>query len=100
MTIFSVVTRIFESIKCRIWSNGITQPVGKSFASTVVYSENLMGRGQRAKILVKSCAVTVRKTKVEGGSVGYWDAILQAACGQGYGVPGGHTQKYSIGEAS
>lgn len=71
--------------------NGTTQPVGKSFVSTVVCSENLMGRGQRSKILVKSCAVTVRETKVEGGSSGCWDAILQAACGQGYGVHGGHT---------
>lgn len=42
-----------------------------------------MRRGQRAKILLKNSAVSVRETRVEGSSAGCLHVVLEAACGQG-----------------
>lgn len=66
------------------WNNMTTRKIFSFYCLTRKFN----GERPESKILLKSSAVTVRETQVEGSSAGCWDNILQAPCGQG--VPGGH----------
>lgn len=65
-----------------LWVVWTTQPQGKCFPSTIACQENLLGRGERIKIVVKNSAVMARESKVDGSTAAV-GVLSASACSQG-----------------
>lgn len=78
------------SIKSRTWEHGTTQAAGPEYS---------MGRGQRAKIVVKNSAVTERETKIEGSSAGVGIPSSRLHVARGGKSLEDIPEKHCIGEA-